>query len=434
MLETGWLGFAGSQIPPDAYNYAGINAFDGRASLPELPARRLAPEPVLGNAAARRARCRSSSCAATPTRPTKTMPGRLISAPSDRVGDAPLWEYFGGSNCPCGKLSGRPRPNYGITVIQLYSQALVSTAASPARACPTARRTTGRLRHRLLGGDRPTASCTRSGPRTSTATCTHMHSTRRSSAASPRRRRPGTGSSDATAASSRSGRRTSTARPARCISTSRSTAWNAPPTTTATGSSPTTAASSASATRTSTARWAAHPYNQPILGMERTHRATATGCSHATAASSRSATPSSTARSRSTNSRRRSCRCSPPPTARATGCSRADGHVFRFGDAAQLRRHRRLHQLRRRGPAARVADGKGYWIATADGASPVRRRQQPRLPDLDLRHVPGLARGRLSRRTKIPDRSPVQDEPRSSQLQTTFAPVVSKCMPSTRYR
>ena len=33
-LETGWMGFSGSQIPPDAYNYAGIYAFDGRTSLP----------------------------------------------------------------------------------------------------------------------------------------------------------------------------------------------------------------------------------------------------------------------------------------------------------------------------------------------------------------------------------------------------------------
>src|SRR4051794_35604296 len=29
MLETGWLGFVGSQITPYAYNYAGIFAFNG---------------------------------------------------------------------------------------------------------------------------------------------------------------------------------------------------------------------------------------------------------------------------------------------------------------------------------------------------------------------------------------------------------------------
>ena len=29
ILETGWFSYAGSQIPPDANNFAGINAFDG---------------------------------------------------------------------------------------------------------------------------------------------------------------------------------------------------------------------------------------------------------------------------------------------------------------------------------------------------------------------------------------------------------------------
>ena len=55
-LETGWMHFAGSQIPPDAYNYAGIFAFDGRTGLPNCAARRLVAESLHGNAAARRAR------------------------------------------------------------------------------------------------------------------------------------------------------------------------------------------------------------------------------------------------------------------------------------------------------------------------------------------------------------------------------------------
>src|SRR6202042_890463 len=33
ILETGWFSFAGSQIPPDANNFAGINAFNGRKAL-----------------------------------------------------------------------------------------------------------------------------------------------------------------------------------------------------------------------------------------------------------------------------------------------------------------------------------------------------------------------------------------------------------------
>ena len=68
------------------------------------------------------------------------MRGRLISAPSDRVGDAPLWEYFGGSNCPCGKLIWASAPGYGLTVIRMYSQALAASGLA-ARACRTARLT-----------------------------------------------------------------------------------------------------------------------------------------------------------------------------------------------------------------------------------------------------------------------------------------------------
>ena len=33
ILETGWFSYQGSQIPPDANNFAGINAFDGRKGL-----------------------------------------------------------------------------------------------------------------------------------------------------------------------------------------------------------------------------------------------------------------------------------------------------------------------------------------------------------------------------------------------------------------
>ena len=131
MLETGWLGFAGSQIPPDAYNYAGINAFDGPSSLPNC----------------RTADATPSRCMGTPQHgvlmqiqllrsyadpKTKSMRGRLISAPSDRVGAAPLWEYFGGTNCPCGKLIWATAPGYGLSVIRMYSQALAASGLAGA--------------------------------------------------------------------------------------------------------------------------------------------------------------------------------------------------------------------------------------------------------------------------------------------------------------
>ena len=34
IIETGWFSYAGSQIPPDSNNFAGIHAYDGRAELP----------------------------------------------------------------------------------------------------------------------------------------------------------------------------------------------------------------------------------------------------------------------------------------------------------------------------------------------------------------------------------------------------------------
>jgi hypothetical protein len=131
MLETGWLGFIGSQIVPSAYNYAGIYAYDGRPGLPNVTPCRDPSSPPYPN-----------RCLGSPQRgvllqiqllrsyadpATKTMSGRLISVPSDRVGKAPLWEYFGGHNCPCGKLIWASADGYGLRIIQMYSQALVES-------------------------------------------------------------------------------------------------------------------------------------------------------------------------------------------------------------------------------------------------------------------------------------------------------------------
>jgi hypothetical protein len=134
MLETGWLGFAGSQITPYAYNYAGIYAFDGRAGLPNVnPCVDPTPGP--------------SRCMGTPQHgvlmqiqllrsyadpSVKNKPGRLISAPSDRAGLAPLWEYFGGHNCPCGKLIWASADDYGLTIIRMYSGALAESGKAGA--------------------------------------------------------------------------------------------------------------------------------------------------------------------------------------------------------------------------------------------------------------------------------------------------------------
>jgi hypothetical protein len=130
-LETGWLHFAGSQIPPDAYNYAGIYAFDGRPSLPnclhgDTPPSRCMGTPQHGVLV----QIQLLRSYADPS--AKTAPNRFISAPSDRAGMAPLWEYFGGHNCPCGKLIWASADGYGLRIIQMYSQALVESGMAGA--------------------------------------------------------------------------------------------------------------------------------------------------------------------------------------------------------------------------------------------------------------------------------------------------------------
>jgi Mannosyl-glycoprotein endo-beta-N-acetylglucosaminidase len=124
IIETGWFSFAHSQIPPDANNFAGLNAFDGRAGLPNCKHGDSAPSRCFATAklgVLNQIELLRSYADAT----TKNLKHQLISAPSDRVGDAPIWEYFGGSNCPCGKLIWASAKNYGIDILKLYSEALV---------------------------------------------------------------------------------------------------------------------------------------------------------------------------------------------------------------------------------------------------------------------------------------------------------------------
>ena len=123
-LETGWMHFAGSQIPPDAYNYAGIYAFDGRTSLPNCAHGDSSPSRCMGTPQhGVLVQIQLLRSYADPS--AKNAPGRFISAPPDRAGLAPLWEYFGGNNCPCGKLIWASASGYGLRIIEMYSQALV---------------------------------------------------------------------------------------------------------------------------------------------------------------------------------------------------------------------------------------------------------------------------------------------------------------------
>jgi Mannosyl-glycoprotein endo-beta-N-acetylglucosaminidase len=144
-LETGWLGFQGSQIPPDAYNYAGVNAFDGRPGLESCAHGDSTPSRCMGTPQhGVLVQIQLLRSYADPS--ARTASGRFISAPSDRAGLAPLWEYFGGHNCPCGKLIWASADDYGLNIIEMYSQALAESGMAGAcvpYAPPVAGRTSG---------------------------------------------------------------------------------------------------------------------------------------------------------------------------------------------------------------------------------------------------------------------------------------------------
>jgi hypothetical protein len=131
ILETGWFQYVNSSIPPDANNFSGINAFDGRKGLKTCKNGDSAPSRCFATAAiGARAQIHLLRSYADAT--TRTMAGRLRSAPSDRIGAAPIWEYFGGSNCPCGKLIWASAKDYGIYILKLYSEALVFNGVNAA--------------------------------------------------------------------------------------------------------------------------------------------------------------------------------------------------------------------------------------------------------------------------------------------------------------
>jgi len=130
-LETGWMHFSGSQIPPDAYNYAGIYAFDGRSGLTNCAHGDSAPSRCMGTPQhGVLVQIQLLRSYADPS--AKTAKGRFISAPSDRAGQAPLWEYFGGHDCPCGHLIWASADGYGVRIIEMYSQALVESGMAGA--------------------------------------------------------------------------------------------------------------------------------------------------------------------------------------------------------------------------------------------------------------------------------------------------------------
>lgn len=118
MLETGWLSFAGSQIPPSFNNYSGLFAFNNRPKATTCAAEtapsRCFATPNLG------ARYQMQLLHGYADASTVNVP-MLIRPPSDRIGIAPYWERFGGSQTP---IVWATAPNYGNYVLNLYADAL----------------------------------------------------------------------------------------------------------------------------------------------------------------------------------------------------------------------------------------------------------------------------------------------------------------------
>jgi hypothetical protein len=133
VIETGWFVFSDNgQIRPEFNNYAGINANNGRRKgttcaeevLDAPLLSRCFPTPQIGV----RAQIQLLRGYADPS--SRNLPDRLRMPPSDRIGLAPWWEWFGG-NSPTGKLIWASAPDYGIRILQLYSSALTFNGHPP---------------------------------------------------------------------------------------------------------------------------------------------------------------------------------------------------------------------------------------------------------------------------------------------------------------
>jgi hypothetical protein len=133
VIETGWFVFSDNgQIRPEFNNYAGINASNGRRKgttcadevLDAPLLSRCFPTPQIGV----RAQIQLLRGYADPS--SRYLPDRLRMPPSDRIGLAPWWEWFGG-NSPTGKLIWASAPDYGIRILQLYSSVLTFNGHAP---------------------------------------------------------------------------------------------------------------------------------------------------------------------------------------------------------------------------------------------------------------------------------------------------------------
>jgi hypothetical protein len=88
---------------------------------------------------------------------SRNLPDRLRMPPSDRIGLAPWWEYFGG-NSPTGKLIWASAPDYGIRILQLYSGALMFNGLPPLAPYPDVTAPSGGVINPPLAGSQGSAT------------------------------------------------------------------------------------------------------------------------------------------------------------------------------------------------------------------------------------------------------------------------------------
>jgi hypothetical protein len=134
VIETGWFVFPDAgQIRPSFNNFAGIYAFNGRPKgttcAAETSPSRCFATPQLG------VRVQMQLLRGYADALSAKLPDRLILPPADRIGLAPWWEWFGG-NSPSGKLIWASAPDYGKTIVQLYSGALMYNRLPPVSGYP----------------------------------------------------------------------------------------------------------------------------------------------------------------------------------------------------------------------------------------------------------------------------------------------------------
>ena len=399
ILETGWFSFQGSQIPPDANNFAGIYAFDGRTGLPNCAHGDSSPSRCFPSADDRRAHA-DPAAAELRRRDDEEPAGPLALravGPRRRRADLgvlrrhqlPVRQAHLGER----EELRHPHPEDVLRGARVQRR-------ERARACRT-RRATTRTTRATATGWRPTSrTSTRSAPRTTTATPARPHLNKPLIGGEATSNGNGLLAARARRRHLHVRRRpSSTARPAgvhlnQPINGMERTADNGGYWLVAYDGGIFTFGNAKFHGSTGSMH-----LNQPVLGMERT----ASG--HGYWLFARDGGVFTLRRRASSTARPAACTSSSPvvamqrtPSGHGYWMLTPSGRVLRVRRRAQARRHQRLHQLRRREPPARVADGQG--LLDRD-----RRRQRDRLRRRAAARLPGR-RSRPARRVDALTRLP----------------------------